>query len=431
MSIIGKLFGTENKKSDMNESSAIESDFMLKEYNLSSVSSLIAQLNGQNGITQFDYNANLKDAYFSNPVVYFCVNLIATLATQPRWELYVDGKEVTNITSTEYGKALFAFIQRPNEKQTLRDFISNYIIHDYLAGETFMYRYPNNKALNRGNGKVILLEPSNMEIKDDKYIFTNKDNKRMEIPLVNSDKTKDILHRASWHPTSNRGFSSLTPAWIAIQNMNAALQWNASTLKNSARLSMVAIQKESTIPNTKQTLTPEQQKRLQEDLSRFASPQGRGKPFVLSGDWDIKELGQSNADLEFIKGLESMSRLIALSFGVDPILLSLPGDSTYSNKKEANAAVFKMVVLPKLEMMKDDITNWFSELYGIDKQVEIRLNMDDVVCLESDREKLWSRQKDAVDILTIDERRLLLGFEPLPNKAGEVLSKPIAKEPQS
>ncbi len=390
---------------------------------VSNLSDIITMLQPE-GFTSadFDYNKNLRDAYLNNTIAYYCVQLISNLATQPSWELYVNDEMVTSDSEAGQVLPLYRFMNRPNEDQSLRDFIKNYIIHDYLAGETFMYRYPNNNAIVRGNGQVRLLEPNKVTINENKYVVLGKDNKNFSVSKRDADNSRPILHRAHWHPTSDRGTSSVTPAWYAISNFNAGLKWNNSVLNNSARMSLIAVLKSTTLNAGKNSaLTNEQMRDLQADLGRFASPKGRGKPFVISGDWDFKELGQTNQDLEFISGMEAMARNIALAFGVDPVLLSLPGDSTYNNKKEATSNLFKLVVLPKLQAMVDDLEGWFREL-APESNFRIKICIDDIPALEAERESKWSRQNDAATILTINERRKMLGYESV--EGGDVIEGP-------
>lgn len=400
-----------------------EDDFIDLEKSMQSVSQLsdIITMLSPEGLTSadFDYDKNLRDAYLNNTIAFYCVQLISNLATQPKWQLFVNGEEVTTDAEARDALALWRFMHRPNEDQTLRDFIKNYIIHDYLAGETFMYRLPNADAIKRGNGQIRLLEPNKLQVNDNEYIINGKKN-YINVPKRNADGTRNILHRAHWHPTSNRGTSSLTPAWLAIQNYNNALKWNNSVLSNAARMSLVAVLRSTTLSQGKNSaLTNEQMKDLQQDLARFSSPKGRGKPFVISGDWDFKELGQTNKDLDFIAGNEAMSRSICHAFGIDPVLLSLPGDSTYNNKREATANLFKLIVLPKLEMMIEDIEHWFMELMPAGTDVEIKLDLDTIPALEYERESLWTRQNEASSILTINERREMLGFGPV--EGGDII----------
>jgi len=56
---------------------------------------------------------------------------------------------------------------------------------------------------------------------------------------------------------------------------------------------------------------------------------------ILEGDFDWKEMGLSPKDLDFIEGKNLSSREIAQAFGVPPMLVGVPGDSTFSDYREA------------------------------------------------------------------------------------------------
>lgn len=374
-----------------------------------------------NSVGDFDYEKNLRAAYLNNVVSFYCMNLISSVATQPSWELYVNGQEVVDENSAGEALAMYKFMQRPCWDMSLDDFVKQFLIYYYLAGEVFVYRLPNNNAIRRGNGKFILLEPSNVTINDTTYIIRiDDDSPAITVPKVNSDGTRDILHVREWHPSSKRGLSALSPAWLSVSNYNQALQWNHSVLSNSAKLSLIAVLKTVTAQAAKGgTLTKSQMDELNRDLTKFTTGNSRGKPFVVSGDWDFKEFGLNQQELEFIGGMEHMARNIALAYGIDPVLLSLPGDSTYNNKKEAISSLFKLTVLPRLNHMIENLTVWMREIVPGDW--EIRLNYDDIPALEVERASLWDRQQKAADILTINERRLMLGFEPIPG--GDVIGQ--------
>lgn len=401
-----------------NNTAADTEQYEIKSLDLSSItnaSDLATYLDlgsKSNSIGDFDYEKNLRAAYLNNVISYYCLNLIASVATQPRWELYLNGNEVTGENNAGSAIAIQRFIKRPDAEMSLSDFIKQFLIYFYLAGEVFIYRLPNNGAIRRGNGRFLLLEPSNVTLNDTTYIIRiNDDEPAITVPKVNADGTRDILHVKEWHPSSKRGLSHLTPAWLAISNFNQAQQWNHSVLSNSAKLSLIAVLKTVSAQATKGgTFSKTQMDELNRDLSKFTTGNSKGKPFVVSGDWDFKELGLNQQELEFIKGMEHMSRNIALAYGVDPVLLSLPGDSTYNNKKEAVSSLFKLTVLPRLNHMIDNFSHWMKEI--IPGDWEIRLNYDDIPALEAERVQLWERQAKAADILTIDERRALLGYGP-------------------
>lgn len=374
---------------------------------------------------EFDYGRNVVEGYMRNPIVFYCLNLIADAVTTPRWELYVGDNEVEDEPKKGNPlRSVYNLMQRPNDGQSLDDFIRTFLIHFYLAGEAFITVLPDAKAFARGNGQLMLIAPDKVTIDGKFYVISGK-NGQTRVPMVNPDGTRDILHIKEWHPTSDRGMSRLQPAWMSISNFNQGQRWNHSVLKNSGRLSLVAIMK--SFGATKgSTLSQEQLQDLNRDISKFATGSNRAKPFVATGDWEFKELGLNNKDLEWLKGMEAMARNIALAFGIDPVLLSLPGDSTYSNKEQALSSLFKNIALPRLKALIEALEHWLKQMVPGDW--EIRVNLDDVAALEPEREMKWTRQRDAADILTINERRELIGYERIEG-GDELPGAPKQEEP--
>lgn len=389
------------------------------------LASLLLNLDGDSLNGTYDYNKNVHEAYMRNPVAFYCLNLIADAACAPRWELYLNETEIEKEPAKGNPlRGVYNFIQRPNELQSLNEFIREFLIHFYLAGEAFITVLPDAKAFARGNGKLMLIDPSKVQIDGKFYVI----NGTQRIPMENPDGTRDILHLREWSPDSKRGMSRLQPAWLSVSNMNQAQRWNHSVLKNSGRLSLVAVMK--SFGETKgSTLTSEQLADLNKDITKFATGAGRGKPFVATGDWDFKELGLNNKDLEWLKGMEAMARNIALAFGIDPVLLSLPGDSTYSNKEQALSSLFKNIALPRLNQLVEELEHWFKQM--MPGEWEFRLNLDDVIALEPEREKRWDRAMKSGGVLTINERRELMGYEPI--EGGDTLgaaSTPEEEKPE-
>ena len=102
---------------------------------------------------------------------------------------------------------------------------------------------------------------------------------------------------------------------------------------NSARPSGALIYK-----NTEgmDRLSDEQFERLKSELEgQHSGPAHAGRPMVLEGGLDWKAMSLSPTDMDFIAARREAAREIALAFGVQPMLLGIPGDNTYANYKEA------------------------------------------------------------------------------------------------
>jgi phage portal protein BeeE len=98
-------------------------------------------------------------------------------------------------------------------------------------------------------------------------------------------------------------------------------------------------------------------------------------------------------------------RLIA--FGVPPMLLGIPGDNTYANYKEANAAFWRGTVLPLAAKLAGALSEWLAPAFGDD--LRLWFDPDQVDALSGDREALWARVA-AADFLTVNEKRAAVGY---------------------
>jgi HK97 family phage portal protein len=127
---------------------------------------------------------------------------------------------------------------------------------------------------------------------------------------------------------------------------------------------------------------------------------------LLEGGLKWQAMSLTPADMDFVGLKAAAAREIALAFGVPPMLLGLPGDSTYANYREANRALWRLTVLPLADRLLGGIAAalgaWWPGL-------KLRLDVDQVTALAEDRERLWA-QVTAADFLSREEKREMLGF---------------------
>ena len=89
-----------------------------------------------------------------------------------------------------------------------------------------------------------------------------------------------------------------------------------------------------------------------------------------------------------------------------PPLLGIPGDNSYANFKEANAAFWRHTVVPLAERTARALTGWLGPRFGA---VTIGCDLDGVPALAPEREALWARL-EAASFLTPEERRRMAGL---------------------
>ncbi len=109
--------------------------------------------------------------------------------------------------------------------------------------------------------------------------------------------------------------------------------------------------------------------------------------------------------MDFIAGKHAAAREIALAFGVPPQLLGIPGDATYANYREANAAFWRGTVVPLARKTAGALSGWVG---GRFEGIRIETDLDAVPALQPERDALWARL-NAASFLTDEERRRMAG----------------------
>ena len=214
---------------------------------------------------------------------------------------------------------------------------------------------------------------------------------------------EEVIHLRTFHPLDDHyGVGCLGAAAGAIAVHNAAATWAKGLLDNAARPSGALVY----APGDGSALTPDQFRRLKEEMEAgFSGAANAGRPMLLEGGLTWQAMSMSPADLDFAGTKAAAAREIALAFGVPPMLLGLPGDSTHANYREANRALWRLTVLPLAEGILVDLGRGLAEWFP-DAPV---LDPDKVPALVEDRERLW-RMVSAATFITDEEKRQMTGW---------------------
>ncbi|NVK33699.1 MAG: phage portal protein, partial [Rhodobacteraceae bacterium] len=94
-------------------------------------------------------------------------------------------------------------------------------------------------------------------------------------------------------------------------------------------------------------------------------------------------------------------------FGVPPMLLGIPGDTTYANYQEASRAFWRQGVLPLVSRTAGALAAWLGPAFG--EELTLRPDLDAIEALAGEREALWRRVVSA-DFLDDDEKRIAVGY---------------------
>lgn len=343
-----------------------------------------------------------KMGFEKNPIAHQCIRMISESGSSVKLNV------IENNECIEKG-FLTKLIENPNPDQTRTEFLQD--IYGYLqtAGNAYVHA-----VCVEGEVRALYpLRPDRMKVIPDAsgypavYEYTVSGETR-RFHQTSNQPCPPILHLKQFNPVSDHyGLAPLRVAADAIELHNAATAWNKSLLDNAARPSGALVYQGV---SGAENLTVDQFDRLKSELSETYQGSGNaGRPLVLDGGLDWKPMSLSPSDMDFLNAKHSAAREIALSFGVPPMLLGIPGDNTYSNYREANLAYWRSTILPLVNLVADALTHWLAPM-----DMKVILDTGNIEALSSERNQNLQRILDA-NFLTDQEKRIAMGYPAVPD----------------
>ncbi|MGB7287924.1 MAG: phage portal protein, partial [Salaquimonas sp.] len=294
------------------------------------------------------YGGLAREGYIKNPIVHRCIRLLSESAAALPLLAY-DGDDEMDT------HPLLDLLNRPNARQSGQGLFDAVFSSLLICGNAYLSQseldgFPKELYALRADRMESIRDESGWPIAYDYSVNGRKTRYEM------SDVHSPILHLALYNPLDDfEGVSPLASAHMALDIHNSASKWNKALLDNSARPSGALVYGSGESTN----LTDEQFERLKVELEEgYTGASRAGRPMLLEGGLDWKQMGFSPKDMDFIEARNAAARDIALAFGVPPMLLGIPGDNTYSNYREANLALWRQTILPMVARVVTAIQNW-------------------------------------------------------------------------
>ena len=367
--------------------------------------------------TTRDYENFAKEAYIINYVGFRCIGMIAEAVASTPWGVF---KKVDEGREAVSEHPLMRILHRANPTEGFSAFQLGVVSYLGIAGNSYIERLSPETGPNKG----VPLELHNHQpdqikpvLNDDKeligwaLIIDGQVKKEWSIDPITGQS--DLLQIKKFHPTNDiEGLSPVEPASKSIDTSNEALKWNKSLLQNEARPGMIVI--------SENTLGDDQYKRLKKQLKKKYSPTDKaGESLLLEGGIkDVKPYGFNPTEMDFLKSNWDLVRQIAITYGVPPQLLGVPGDSTFANFEQARQYFWESTVFFYLMLLRDEYNNWF---FPEDDKIFIDYILDDVPALAPRRKEKWEVTEKST-FLTINEKREQMGLEETPG--GNVILVP-------
>jgi HK97 family phage portal protein len=353
-----------------------------------------------------DYAKFAEEGYRRNVIAHRAIAMVATAAASVPWKL-----SETRARRTRYveNHRLMALLDRPNPLQGSTELCEQLYTHRLISGNAFLHAVgprgeaplelhvlrPDRVAVMPGSGGIPKV-----------YRYTI-DQRHVDIPVDAISGYSRVLHLKTMHPLDDwYGLSPMEAAAYSIDQHNQCGAWNQSLLQNGARPTGALMVKGG--DGQPAHLNESQFTRLRQQLDdQFSGAANAGRPLLLEGGLEWKEMSLSPRDMDFVQIKNASARDVALAFGVPPQLLGIPGDNTYANLKEARLALWEQTILPLLESVTDALNNWLVPMFG--DGLRLSLDQDAIPIFAEKRDAYWERIAKA-NFLSDDEKRQLLGI---------------------
>ena len=358
------------------------------------------------------YSDLAKEGYSENAIVYRCINEIANNASRVKINLFRGDQEVDN-------HPLLDLLYNPSPTQSQVEWFQGLYSYLLISGNNYMLSVGGD---NTPPTELYNLRPDRIRIQTGQramptaydYMISGQIVESYEVDQATGDSK--IKHIKMFNPLDDYyGMSPIQASSVDIDQHNLANKHNVNLLQNGARPSGAVIfnPKDETGGNVQ--LSENQRSQLQSDInSRFSGTNNAGRPMLLEGDFDWKEMGLSPKDMDFIQLKNMSAKDIALVYGVPSQLIGIPDSQTYSNFAEAKLALYNETIIPLLDKIQGDLNEWLVPQFN-DEALELRYDIDSIPAMAEQRRRVFESVTAGVKdgILTRNEAREQLGYEPV------------------
>lgn len=358
----------------------------------------------------YKYADLAKEGYLTNSVAYKCVNEIAKGAAAVPYKIKVGDTPIEQ-------HPLLDLLDRPNPLESYYEFMSSLFGYLLLSGNAYILKTGGSSGQPR---ELHLLRPDRITIKGsgqpipDRYDYIINGRVQQSYQVDQENGFSELKHIKLWSPLDDYyGLSPLSAAAVEVDQFNMASKHNVNLLNNGARPSGAVIFKPRDEQGFSINLSDSQRQQLLTDINnRFSGTNNAGRPLLLEGDFDWKEMGLSPKDMDFLNLKHMSASSIALCFGVPSQLAGVPDAQTYSNVAEARLALYEETIIPYLRKVASDLNEWLVPMF--DERLELEFDTDAIPALSERRRRIYENVTSAVNagIMSRNEARAAIGLEP-------------------
>ncbi len=365
---------------------------------------------GQPRFTPRQYDRLADEGYRRNIIAYRAIQLVARNAAGVPFAVY-RGRGAARFKLETH--PLLQLLREPNAMQGGAEFFESVYAYYLIAGNSYIEASGVPGAVpaelwSLRPDRIKVIPAASGVVAGYRYDLAGQ---HVDFAVNAIDGRSDILHVKSFHPLDDwYGMSPLEAAAVSVDQHNEAAKWNASLLQSSGRPSGALVFRPAHA-DAADTLTDAQRRNLKAELEEhYSGSAAAGRPLVLEGGLDWRELSLSPKDMDWLAGKDVSAREIALAFHVPPQLIGIEGSLTFANFEQARLALYDDAVLPLVAHVRDELNRWLCPRFGDD--IHLDYDLDQVEALAPRREQTWSRIA-AAPFMTINEKRAVFNLPPL------------------
>ena len=373
-------------------------------------------IRGQGGRSrELSYKALVDDAYLGNPDGYAALNQIARALAGI--ELRVEkrkGDLWEPLNQPKHPLSRLLAHPCPNDSRVV--FMTGVVVNLFLGGDSYMLVVPDATGM---PWEMHLLRPDQVKViaGDARMPVTRYDWTPREGAAPIPIRTEDIVHVRLFHPLKERtGHAAVASAAAGIDQGNEGRVCNAQLIRNRAA------------PDGVLTLEQELSEPAQHDLAqslrnRYSGPSNAGHTLVVpqGGKWERASL--TPRDMDWAQTMVRSTLDICRVLEVPPEVIGEPGTKTYANYREARRSLYTESVLPLLDLVMAALNDDLVPRFDGGDELQISYDRADIEALAEDQDHVWARV-GAAWFLTLNEKRTLVGLEPLDGEWAEEIYLP-------
>ncbi len=375
------------------------------------------------GDTAADY---LREGYQKNPNLYAIMRKIIGAALKAKFELYdVTDRENPKLIEDD---PLIDLLNRPSPTMSKASFEDAAFAYKLVTGNRFMYKVKNPVGKNKGKTGWLIVIPSQFisKIKQDQtgqisaFIYQQGD-KTMVIP------PEDMIFDKCFNSDGGVfGQSPLMAGREILAHDNDIIKANRKLTRNMGPDSIV------TLGDGTQSYDQEQIDSFEEKfMDKYGGTNNYGKRMFTSEKVTNTPLGAKPDDLGIFEASKLTARQLCNIYGVSTILFNDNENSTYNNVENARKAMITEVVLPEVHAYLSSFnTSLVPEFAPDGRTWELRINKSAYEELKRDLLDETQALSQAF-WLTLNEKRIIMGYPPLDIPAGDEIFLPMNTEPIS